>query len=119
MNKNKLISVAILPVVALSGCDDAPAPKTKVAPTPPQAVVQRQDTAYQNCDPKLKTPTDDCSNGSGSGGGGSSSSTNHVGADNDVDNKNTQAKSNKVPYWGDSGSSSRGGFGESAGRSGG
>lgn len=116
MNNNKVISLAILPVVALSGCDDVP--KTKVAPTPPQAVVQRQDTAYQNCDPKLKTPTDDCTSGGGGSGGGGGN-THHAGADNDADGKNTQAKSTKVPYWGDSGSSSRGGFGDSAGRSGG
>lgn len=96
MNKPKtLISLAILPVVALAGCDGY---KTKVAPSS-KNTTKNANGAYQKCDPN--DPKTDC-NGS-SGGGGVVNAGGYAGDD--------KGKSGK--------SSSKGGFGSSAGHSGG
>lgn len=99
MNKpKKLISLAILPVMALAGCDGNH--KTKVAPSS-KTTTKNANGAYQKCDPNQS----DCQSSGGSGGGGTyAGSGGHLSADD--------GKSGSK-------SSSKGGFGGSAGHSGG
>lgn len=100
MNKPKtLISLAILPVMALAGCDGY---KTKVAPSS-KNTTKNANGAYQKCDPN--DPKTDCNGSSGGGSGGVYAGS----GSSDLDSKHKSGKS----------SGSKGGFGSSAGHSGG
>lgn len=91
MKSKTLISLAILPVVALAGCDSS---KTKVASS---STTKNAKGAYQKCDPN-QTNCESSSGGSSGAGGFSGSG----GSDSDT-----------------SKSSAKGGFGGMAGHSGG